>query len=260
MIDLHCHLLPEVDDGPATVEDAVAMARMAVQDGVRTIVATPHGAEWSYTGDESETRDRTAALRSELAARGVDLELLTGLEVYLTPDAATLHAQGRIFTLNGSRYILVEFPMQGVPAYAEQTLFDLQIRRLTPVIAHPERNSQIADNPEIVSRMVDRGMLVQVTAASVVGIFGARTRAAAELLLTRGLAHLLASDAHSIGGRSPVLSGAVRRASKLIGEAAATAMVTTAPAAVLRDAEVASPEPRPARRRSWFPFGRKRSQ
>ncbi len=253
MIDLHCHLLSGVDDGAATLEDSMAMALMAAQDGVRTIVATPH----SERGDGWQIDEKVKALRSELRSHGVDLEVVAGLEVYLTPETSRLHAEGCLRTLNGSRYLLVEFSMQSLPSYAEQVLFELQARRLVPVIAHPERNAHIAENLEIARRMAERGMLLQVTAASMVGAFGARTRGVAEAMVKRRLVHVIASDAHSTGVRSPVLSSAVRRAGELIGEEAARAMVTTLPAAILRDEEVAVPEPRPAQRRSWFPFGRR---
>lgn len=258
MIDLHCHILPGIDDGAETVDDSAAMAKVALEDGVRTIVATPHGVEWAYTGDEVETRTRVADLGLELAARGLELEVLPGLEVFITPDTPAHHAQGRVYTMNGSRYMLVEFPLSVFPSYVEQILFELQLRQLVPVIAHPERNSTIAADPQRLLRLVERGMLVQVTAGSILGIFGARTRETAESLLTRRLAHVIASDAHSAGGRAPVLSAAMRRASELIGEEAARAMVTSVPAAILRNDVVELPRPQPPPRRFWFPFMRKK--
>ncbi len=260
MIDLHCHILPGVDDGPEGVDGAVALAQDALRDGVHTVVATPHGnVEWGFQGDESEARERVATLRAEFTRRQLELELLPGLEVALTPDVPALCTEGRLFTLNGSRYLLVEFPIQLVPSYAEATLFRLQIQKLVPVIAHPERNTQIAADPEILLQMVRRGMLAQITAGSLVGAFGAATQRVAEALLTRGLAHVIASDAHLINGRSFSLSRALQRAESLVGEESARAMVTTVPEAILQDQEVVCPEPRPAPRRTWFPFSRRKS-
>ena len=256
MIDLHCHILPEVDDGAASLDESVRMARAAVGDGVHTIVATPHGSAWAYTGTAAETRERTAALQSELALLGVRLEILPGLEVYLTPDSPNLYARGEIFTLNTSRYMLVEFPFQGIPPNTEQTLFELQLRGVVPVIAHPERNAAIASDQGILHAMVARGMLAQVTAGSLLGFFGVRIQRVAETLLESRLVHVIASDGHPMQGRWPLLSKAVERASELIGEQSALDMVTTTPAAILRDEEVVAPEPQPAELRRWFRLGR----
>lgn len=257
MIDIHCHILPGVDDGAAALDDSVAIAEAAVVDGTRTVVATPHGAGWAYTGSLSETQRRVSELQAELTRREVDLEVLVGLEVHVTPELASLHAQGSIYTLNGSRYLLVEFPPQVLPAYTDQVLFDLQLRQLVPVIAHPERNLVIAAKPEILWRMVSRGMLAQVTAGSLTGLFGPKTREVAELLVTHHMVHVIASDAHSVAGRGPALSAAVRRVGELIGREAAGSMVTTRPLAILRNESVQAPEPEPLEeRRSWFHFGR----
>lgn len=258
MIDIHCHILPGVDDGAAKLDDSIAIATAAIAGGTRTVVATPHGAQWAYTGSLAETQRRVGDLQAELNSRGVDLEVLTGLEVHITPDLAQIHDQGGVFTLNGSRYILVEFPLQVLPVYTDQVLFDLQLHHLVPVIAHPERNLAIAAKPEILWRMVSRGMLAQVTAGSLIGLFGPKTREVAESLVTHHLVHVIASDAHSATERGPALSAAVKRAGELIGRDAAGAMVTTTPWTILRNESVQVPEPEPLeRRRSWFPFGRK---
>ena len=120
---------------------------------------------------------------------------------------------------------------------------NLQLRRLVPVIAHAERYSALASQPEILERLALRGMLMQVTAGSLLGEWGAQAREMAEMLITRRMAHVIASDAHSARRRSPVLSGGLRRATQLVGEEAAQAMVTAVPSAILRDEEIAVPEP-----------------
>lgn len=258
MIDLHCHILPGVDDGAATLDDSVAMARVAVGDGTTTIVATPHGSDWVYKGNLDETRARIAGVQAELDRLGIGLELLPGLEVHAGPEMASAYARGEIFALNSSRYLMVEFPLQSVPLFAEQALFDLQLKRIVPIIAHPERNQAIATRPELLWPLVERGMLVQITAGSLTGLFGSRTQEIAEMLVTRRVAHVIASDAHSAKWRTPELSAAVRRAAELIGEEAAREMVVDTPRAILRDEVVEVPTPLPPeQRRSWFPFLRK---
>lgn len=257
MIDLHCHLLPAVDDGPGDLTESVAMARAALRDGVRTIVATPHGTDWGtgFAGGSEALSQWTSDLESELARRGLELRVLPGLEVYLTPETPELHQREQLSTLNSSRYMLVEFPFHILPVYAEQTLFQLRMRHVAPLIAHPERNATIARNPETLRSYVERGMLVQVTAGSLTGFFGPEVRRAAEYLVAHRMAHVIASDAHSSSARPPVLSAGVKRATELIGEQEAIAMVTSTPDAIVSDREVAVLEPLPSRQRSWFPFG-----
>jgi protein-tyrosine phosphatase len=254
MIDLHCHILPGVDDGPANVEGAVALARALLQDGVDRVVATPHESALRLPFAGARLQGMIEKLRPELARQGVGLRLLAGLEVYLSPDTPRTHGEGRAFTLNGSRYLLVELPPQMVPPYAEETLFRLQLRKLVPVIAHPERNLEVAANPEVLRRMVRHGMLAQVTAGSLAGRYGGQVRRVAETLMRQRLIHLIASDAHSAEDGPRLLSEGVRRAERLVGEEAALAMVTELPAAILNDEDVEPPEPRPVRRRSWFFF------
>jgi protein-tyrosine phosphatase len=260
MIDLHCHILPGIDDGPASLEDAVRMARIAVEDGIHTLVTTPHGVDWASThgGDESDLRHEIAALQGELRRQELDLEILPGMEVHLLPETPSLYRGKQVFTLNSSRYILVEFPIHSFPIYAEDTLFNLQVHKLVPVIAHAERYSALAERPELLEQMVARGMLLQITAGSLMGQFGAQAREMAETLITRRMAHVMASDGHSVSRRPPILSGGLQRAGQLVGEDIALEMVTTVPAAILRNEEVTVPEPVAIRRRSWFPFGHRR--
>ena len=259
MIDLHCHILPGVDDGAATLDDAVAMARVAASDGILAAVATPHGAEWAYCGSAEETKNRVQDVQAALAQANVALDLLPGLEAHLRPEMGAACTRGEIYTLNSSRYLLVEFPLQALPVYADQALFNLQLRGIVPIIAHPERNQAIVAGPELLWRMVEKGMLTQITAGSLVGEFGAKTREVAELLVRHRMAHIIASDSHSAMWRAPRLSAAVERASDLIGPRDAEAMVVDIPRAIVNDEIVDVPPPLPLeKRRSWFPFGRRK--
>ena len=248
--------MPGVDDGSPSLEESVTLAKVALQDGIRTIVATPHWSPPAYAGSVSETKARVAALQAELTRRGLALELLTGSEVLVEPETTRLYASGRISSLNGSRYLLVEFPPNLVPSYAERVLFELQLQKAVPVIAHPERNLEIARDPRILERLVQRGVLAQVTAGSLMGAYGKQTMRAAEVLVKRRLVQVIASDAHSAHSRPPLLTEAVQRAARLIGQEEAVAMVTYIPATMLRDEVVEVPEVLPAARRLSFFFHR----
>ncbi len=197
MIDLHSHILPGVDDGARTLDDSLGMAEAAVADGVRVIAATPHVRDDHPT--EAATMERLVAeLRGALAEAGIPLDVRPGGEIdldwldRLSPDELAR------FGLGGNpAYLLVEFPYYGWPLGLEALVLDLRARGVTPVIAHPERSAEVQAAPERLRPIVLAGALVQVTAASLDGRIGKRVRATGLELVERGLAHLIASDAHA---------------------------------------------------------------
>lgn len=234
MIDIHTHILPGLDDGAQAMDEAIQMARVALGDGINTVVSTPHGLELGKRYPRSDLVSRVEDLSAELARQGVELEVKPGIENYIAPDLVNQLREGWAFTLDGSRYLLVEFPMQHFPPYSEQVLFELQVEGVTTIIAHPERNEPMQRDHTLLRRLVERGMLAQVTAASLLGDFGNRVKRTAETFLRRNLVHIIASDAHAAHGhRAPVLSAAVAVAARLVGEEQALAMVTVRPQAIL---------------------------
>ena len=254
MIDLHAHILPAVDDGAANLEDALAMVRLAAADGVRTMVATPHSGDWQPPLSAVVVRSRVAQLQAALDREGVAVSVVMGMEVYLDPDTAWRAVQGSALCLGETNYLLVELPLHEYPAYTEQVLFELQARGFRPILAHPERNAVLAREPARLAPLVERGILAQVTAGSLAGRFGHHVLAAAELLVEHRLVHVIASDAHGVGSRSPVMSVGVVAAAALVGAERARAMVTTTPAAILAGQAVVTEPPAPltTRRRSWL--------
>lgn len=256
MIDFHSHILPAIDDGAATLAEALAMAQVAWDDDVRGIVATPHSVDLGADGLE-QLPHLLGQLAAAIKAHQPALELYAGLENYLTPDLAE-HAAETGRSINGSRYFLVELPMQSYPMYTEQVLFQLQVRGYTPILAHPERNSAIQQDPNLLLRLVERGVLGQVTGGSLLGVFGSKTRHVAETLVQRNLVHLLGSDAHAAQGhRSPRLSQARDRVARLIGKERAQAMVDTVPRAILTDQAVRVDSPLETTPRRLFAFWRR---
>lgn len=251
MIDLHCHILPNVDDGARGLEDSLAMAYIAAADGVRTIVATPHNGD--IAGGQDEAAWHLEALRGHLSTAGIDLQLVLGAENFLEPNIVDLVAQGRAWTIGSGPYILVELPLVDYPIFTEQAVFQLQVQGYVPIIVHPERNGAFQRDEELLAGLVEKGALAQITAASLLGDFGGRTRAVAESMVRRNMVHIIASDAHSpTGHRSPALSPGVEAAARLIGAERAREMVTTVPEMVLAGRRLEPEAPLPAlRRRSW---------
>jgi protein-tyrosine phosphatase len=256
VIDLHTHILPGLDDGARSLDEAIMLCRHALADGTTTIVATPH----------SLPRDGLPGLRLRpdavlngmqhlqraLDDAGVAVRLLPGMEMTFEPDLA-VRATRRL-TLNHSRYLLLELPFSVVPAGTGELLFRLQVAGLVPVIAHPERNAVIAHQPALLYDFVSRGCLAQVTAGSLTGAFGRTVQAAAQVLVQSELAQIVASDAHWYPRRPTGLSQAVEVVTRLAGRERAEAMVVGAPKAILEDAPVTGYRPVLPRRRRWWQF------
>ncbi|MBI4201553.1 MAG: protein-tyrosine-phosphatase [Chloroflexi bacterium] len=259
MYDIHCHILPDLDDGPKTLESALEMARIAVADGVQTIIATPHGDHVAARGGWPALEQRVSAFRQAMAENNIPLKVLTGVEYVLTADLLRNTQEGRAVTLNSSRYILVEIDFSQWPLYTEEALFQLQLTGFTPVLAHPERQANIQQSPELLRRLVERGVLAEATAGSFLGDFGEAAKASAEVLLQRGLLHCIASDGHSPDPRRrpPVMAEAMKSVAKLAGEETAHLLAVTNPLAVLEGKPVAVPGPKhPARAKRFLWFGR----
>ena len=209
LVDLHSHVLPGIDDGAATLDDSLEIARAAVADGVSILAATPHVRE-DHPTSPAEMLARVAALRARLVAEGIELELVPGGEIAVPMLETHTTATLRRFGLGGNpAYLLVETPYHSWPLSMPQLLFDVRLAGITPVLAHPERNPDIQRDPELLRPLVDSGVLVQLTAASLDERGRGTVKATARRLLQDGLAHLLASDAHRPGTRAVGMSAAL---------------------------------------------------
>jgi protein-tyrosine phosphatase len=242
VIDLHSHILPGLDDGARTLDDALDIARSAVADGTEVIAATPHVREdYPTTADAME--NGIAALRRALEREDVELTVLPGGEVSLEQLDRLGRDELRRFSLAGNpSYLLLETPYYDWPLSFGEIVFHLSAAGITPVIAHPERNAAVQQNIERLGELVRAGALVQVTAASLDGRLGSRTRACARKLIDAELVHLLGSDAHSPGLREAGLS----RARAVVGdERLARWLTEDVPAAIVED----EPLPQRPRRR-----------
>jgi protein-tyrosine phosphatase len=245
VIDLHSHILPGLDDGVRTIEEARELARRAAAEGVRAIAATPHvRADFPTRAEQME--ERVAELRRDFAEQGIPVEVLHGGEIDLSFRPTLESDQLSRFTLaqNGV-HLLLEFPYRGWPDDLGESLLELVELGTVPVLAHPERNAEVQASPERLADLVRLGVLVQLTAASLDGRLGRSSREAARRLLELGLAHLLASDAHTPEIREVGLSAAV---AAIGDEALARYLTEEAPAAIVAGEPVPEP-PRPRKRR-----------
>jgi protein-tyrosine phosphatase len=255
MIDLHSHILYDMDDGALTLAESLAMAELAAADGTRVIAATPHspGSTGCRHYDTAQIRARVDQLNARLAAEQIPLEIVTGTEICYASGIVEKLKRGELLAYGRGRSILLELEHNSMPPTFENALFNLQVAGYRVVLAHPERIVEVQQNPNCLVPLIERGVLMQITAAALLGQQGERLRVAAETLLTHNMAHILASDTHGVPPRrSPVLSGARNRAATLIGQDGAAALVTSNPAAVLHGQPLRLPPPRPvAQQHGW---------
>ncbi len=258
LFDLHSHILPGVDDGPKTVEATLDMARVAAKGGTTVMLATPHRKDVTENWSVQHVRDLLDDVNRRIGEEGTDLTLVLGMENHLDMDLPDEVSSGRALPMNGSRYSLVEMPFFGRPNYIEDVLFKVQLQGTVPVLAHPERIEAFQRAPDLLASFVERGMLSQITAGSVVGHFGRRARRFTNTLLKRRLVHVIASDTHfPRGPRSPDLLRGVAAAARIVGEERARAMVFDTPKAILDDqpVDVEPPVEAGGTRRWWWPWG-----
>ncbi|MEA3414602.1 MAG: CpsB/CapC family capsule biosynthesis tyrosine phosphatase [Thermodesulfobacteriota bacterium] len=233
---MHFHILPGLDDGPDDIAESVRMCRIAADDGIHTIVATPHMLKGIYNFSKKDVLKKVEELNSAIKAKNVPLTIFPGAEVVIvTRIFLYLIHKGDLLTMNncGSHVILEltdYFPKEQI----ENFIKNLIENDMIPIISHPERNITIQKNITILSRFVKAGALSQITAMSITGDFGTRAQKISKEILKSGLAHVIATDAHSSTWRPPILSNGVRAAKEIIGEDKAVKMVTETPRLIIQ--------------------------
>lgn len=254
-IDIHAHILPGLDDGPETPEESLEMASAFVKAGYTTVVATPHVIPGVYDHARTTILQSVRRFQEQLQAARIPLTVLPGAEYHVSDRLLPLLRAGELLTLNDTgKYLLVELPFYQIPEYVSQVLFELLLAGVTPVIAHPERNDYLVRHPGALAEMVRKGVLAQVTAASLTGLFGGEARRVAARFLQDGTAHFVATDAHGADRRLEAGPQAAR-----LFPAQSTALFYDHPAAVLRGAALPCPAcQKPPEHRRFTLFGRQK--
>ncbi|HLH07010.1 MAG TPA: CpsB/CapC family capsule biosynthesis tyrosine phosphatase [Terriglobales bacterium] len=235
MIDIHCHLLPDVDDGSTSWDVSLQMCEIAANDGIEHIVATPH-ANSEYVYDRPYLQSLVDELRRRLSHR---LSLSLGCDFHFSyENIQELLKNPERFTISDTNYLLVEFSDFSIPPSTTRELKSILDVGLKPIITHPERNPLLQQNPSVVLEWVSLGCLVQVTGNTLTGRWGRRARATAEWLMENNAVHVLASDAHGTRDRTPVLSEARTAAEELVGPAKAVVLVDDHPRAIVSGRDI----------------------
>jgi protein-tyrosine phosphatase len=238
MIDIHSHILPNVDDGARDLAESLAMARLAVADGLTHIFATPHHRDYTSLS-RLEVAQRVVQLQGELDKAGIALTLLPGHEVRLYDDMFADWDNSLAGPLGHSRYVLAEPLFTHYDKHTDAMLFELFDRGYIPIMAHPERIRPIQENLALIEPFLARGGLTQITATSLTGTGDWRGKQMAETMLRNGMVHIIASDAHHSYHRTPVLAAARDVAAVIVGLEEATAMVSARPMAVVNNESMA---------------------
>lgn len=250
MIDIHTHILPGLDDGAASMEEAVAMAELAIDSGIRGIVATSHGNLGGYTLEDYE--EAFYSLRRALEKERIPITLYTGMEIFMNHEALELLNQKELLTLNRTSYVLVEFDFQEELWMVNDYLQSLQEEGYIPVIAHVERYDFVQRHLDEVYRWANQGYVLQGNKGSFLGAFGREVKETALSLLRHRLIHVIASDAHGIEGRTPSMGNIYRFLTENVPMQYRDVLLEENPERILRGKEILSPPPVPYRRkRIW---------
>jgi protein-tyrosine phosphatase len=236
MIDLHSHILFGVDDGAPDLEASLAMARMAVADGIEVMAATPHFLPGLYDNNTADVLQRIDVLNEALLAHDINLAVVSGGDVHISPDLHSKLQSNQVLTLHGTRYFLFEPPHITAPQHLENHLFNIQVAGYVPILTHPERLKWIEQKYDLMQALAKSGVWMQITAGSLTGRFGKRPQYWAQRMMAEGLVHILATDAHNTRSRPPLLAEAFECAKRELGAEEAQNLVLTRPKMILENA------------------------
>jgi len=218
MIDLHSHILPGIDDGAANEKESLEMMKAAIEDGITIIAATPHHQNGKFINEREVILSGVKRLNELAKEHHLNIQVVPGQEIRLYGEIEEDYRHKKLVTLGGdSEYILVEFSNRHVPRYTERLFYDIQILGLKPIIVHPERNLEIIESPEKLIHLIEKGALVQATAASITGCFGKKVHKFTHQLIEANAVHIIASDAHNTSSRGFQMKNAVEVLEKKYG-------------------------------------------
>jgi len=219
LVDIHCHVLPGIDDGPADWDNSMDMLRVAERNGINTIVSTPHwiyGTSWQ--ADVGTIKDKIERLNELMSGQDISISVLSGMEIGITGNLIQLLEDGKILPLAESKYILIEIPFISLPCGMEKMIFEIVSAGFVPVLAHPERNRDFQENPHIMEDFIERGALTQITAGSLCGDWGDYAKQCSIEFARKGYVFAVASDGHSAVLRPPDIMRGLRVLEEIVGK------------------------------------------
>lgn len=254
MIDIHTHILPNVDDGAKDEIESHWMLKNAMKDGIHTVVATPHfhHDHPRFSLESPKVIKRVERLRKYIQKHQLKINILPGQEVRIFGELIEYYEAGKILTIADKKsHMLIEFPFHEVPHYTEKLFYELNLREIVPIIAHPERNSDILKNPEKLLNVVEKGALTQLTAGSLLGNYGKDVQKFSHQLMENNLIHIIATDAHNVDKRPFNMNRAMVEVVKKYGEDQASYFINNAKSVALGKQVVIKP-PKPVGKKKFF--------
>jgi protein-tyrosine phosphatase len=261
MIDIHSHILPEIDDGVRNWAEALEILKQASKEGITKICATPHFITDSFQGNglniEKDIVHRVELLNKLAEKEAIGIQILYGAEVYLTLDLVEKIKEGKIPTLNKTIYLLIELPVGEIPIYFEEVIFKIHLSGLKPIISHPERNIAILkDSSLLYERLLAKDVIIQMNAGSILGLYGPKVKRLAHSMLKNKVVHVIASDAHNKKVSNSLLKEAYEKAKKITNEEIADKLVKENPESIIKGKNFSIPEyNHPKRRKMWSLWG-----
>ncbi|WP_026882544.1 tyrosine-protein phosphatase [Clostridium akagii] len=214
MIDMHCHVLPGIDDGSKDLTMSLEMLEIAEKDKTDIIIVTPHFYRGRYENVFKDVLIHVKNLNSQATSNGINVKLYPGQEIFVDKYTLDLYKDGTIHGLNDSKYLLIEFPMDVLPSDALDIIYELKLLGVKPIIAHPERYLYISSDLTGINRFIEEGCLFQLNTSSILGLMGRQVKETADKLLENGICNFIASDAHSTGKRCPNLGTTMKEIKK----------------------------------------------
>lgn len=243
MIDFHTHILPNVDDGAKTIDDTYKLLEEAKKAGFDSVISTSHYME-EYYEVNVETREKLIQeISNEISNRNIDLKLYLGNEIYITENIVNLLKEKKATTINDTKYVLFEFPLNIKPMNMFDIIYDMLEYKVVPILAHPERYSFIQKEPDIVYDLIEAGALMQVNYGSILGMYGESARFIARKLFENDMVHFLGSDIHRVNSIYPKVPEALSRIKEIIGEDKLEELTTINPGLVLENKSLDIYEP-----------------
>ncbi|MGM0438222.1 MAG: tyrosine-protein phosphatase [Bacillota bacterium] len=218
MIDIHAHILPNLDDGAKNFNESLIIAKKLSDQGMKKVIATPHYLKGDFIPKTKRVVNLVNKLNLKINNENIDLEILSGSEIYLTENIEKLLEKNKILTLNNTQYLLIELPMHFIPSYFDRVIYNLQIMGYKPIIAHPERYNPIIKNYKLLSEWIDKGAYIQINAGSLLGIYGSEIKKTAEKIINNRLTQFVASDTHCKEQKRGSLTEALNQLKKITSD------------------------------------------
>ncbi|WP_130805899.1 tyrosine-protein phosphatase [Senegalia massiliensis] len=242
MIDIHSHILPFVDDGSRDMETSIEMAKIAAEEGIKYIFATSHYIENEGYNDKKSNKEILDKLNKEILEQNIDIKVLLGHEVYITPNIIDLIEDEKISLLGNSDYLLMELPMAQIPIYLEDIIYELKLKGVTPIIAHPERYREVKKNPNILRKFIELGALMQVNLGSLIGYYGEDIAKTSKILVSHNMIHFVGTDSHSLNRRPPRAKQAIKVLNEILPKEKVIDLIENNPMNIVNNIEIEASE------------------